>query len=47
MRLEADALILATKRLVEELQALSERAQEIAAQPVEIVEIIKRTQKGK
>lgn len=44
---DADALILAGKRLAEELQALAERAQKIAAQQIEIIKLIKRTQKDK
>ena len=39
---DADALILASKRLAEELQALAERARKLAARQVEIVEAIKR-----
>jgi hypothetical protein len=42
---DADALILAGKRLAEELRALAERAQKIAAQQIELIEAIKRTQK--
>ena len=42
---DADALILAGKRLTEELRALAERAQKIAAQQIELIEAIKRTQK--
>lgn len=34
MRQDADALILASKRLADELQALAERAQELTAQQV-------------
>jgi hypothetical protein len=34
MRQDADALILASKRLAEELQALAERAQELTGQQV-------------
>jgi hypothetical protein len=44
---DADALILAGKRLAEELRALAERAQKIAAQQAEIIKAIKRTQKDK
>ena len=44
---DADALILAGKRLAEELRALAERAQKIAAQQIELIEAIKRTQKDK
>jgi hypothetical protein len=44
---DADALILAGKRLTEELRALAERAQKIAAQQIELIEAIKRTQKDK
>ena len=47
MSQDADALILASKRLAEELQALAERAQKLAAQQVEMIETIKRTQKDK
>ena len=47
MRQDADALILTGKRLAEELQALAERAQKIAAQQIEIIKLIKRTQKNK
>ena len=47
MRQDADALILASKRLAEEFQALVERAQKIAAQQVEIIKTIKRTQRDK
>jgi hypothetical protein len=44
---DADALILAGKRLAEELRALAERAQKIAAQQIELIKAIKRTQKDK
>jgi hypothetical protein len=44
---DADALILAGKRLTEELRALAERAQKIAAQQIKLIEAIKRTQKDK
>jgi hypothetical protein len=44
---DADALILAGKRLTEELRALAERAQKIATQQIELIEAIKRTQKDK
>ena len=44
---DADALILAGKRLAEELRALAERAQKIAAQQIEVIKAIKRTQKDK
>jgi hypothetical protein len=44
---DADALILAGKRLTEELRALAERAQTIAAQQIKLIEAIKRTQKDK
>lgn len=43
---DADALILAGS-LTEELRALAERAQKIAAQQIELIEAIKRTQKDK
>jgi hypothetical protein len=44
-RQDVGALILASKRLADELQALAERVQKLAAQQhVEIVKTIKRTQ---
>ena len=47
MRQDADTLILAGKRLAEELRALAERAQKIAAQQIELMKAIERTQKDK
>jgi hypothetical protein len=44
---DADALILVSKRLAEELRALAERAQKITAQQTEIIKAIKRAQKDK
>jgi hypothetical protein len=44
---DTDALILASKRLAEELQALAERAQKLAAKQVQILERIKQPIKDK
>jgi DNA-binding PucR family transcriptional regulator len=42
---DTDALILASKRLAVELQALTERARKLAAQQVEILQALKRPQR--
>lgn len=44
---DTDALILASKRLAEELQDLAERAQKLAAKQVQILERIKQPIKDK
>jgi hypothetical protein len=45
MRRDADALILASKRASEELQALTERAQQIEAKQLQILEGLKQAKK--
>jgi hypothetical protein len=42
---DTDALILASKRLAEELQALTERARKLASQQLEILQALKRPQR--
>ena len=44
---DTDALILASKRLAEELQALTERVQKLAAKQDQILERIKQPKKDK
>ena len=42
MRQDAEALILASKRLAEEMRALAERAQQVAIQQVKMLDSMKR-----
>jgi hypothetical protein len=45
MRQDADALILASKRVAKELQALTERAQQLVAKQAQILEGLKQPKK--